>query len=508
MRQGAGGGTRLAAVAALCAAVLCGALPAPGQPAAVAADGTADPPSAYRTAEGAERTEGTASSTGAPELKARHHYTDAIGAGETLFYRVRLDEESNAHLSAVAALPPAGGTAYGDGIEVTLRSADGARCNGLRGTAGPGGFGLPVAATASRLVRPNASCQEAGEYLFTVERIGDAASGPGDWPLEISFLAEPGVTGGATEAPGGAGWSTEPPAASGDAGGLPRKVRGGTGFNDAAATGTGVWRDRLEPGETLFYRIPVDWGQRLRVTADVGGAELTGGAPHLGSGVLLRLHNTARTPVHEQGAVFDGQPKRLGFSTAPAAFGHRFGGTAKAGEMRFAGWYHLSVALTPEAAGHMEGGVDLTLRLAVEGEPQPGPAYDGDAAAAGFAVSDEDRERAAEGRATAPEHAVGETDGKTDGDGALRTVGFAGIGAGTVLLLGLVVWTLAARRRTAGSADTATTTAGPAVTAASGGMPHLPAPGRRPEHPLPGGPGPESTPPERHGGGYGQPPRH
>ncbi|MBQ0983254.1 hypothetical protein KBZ10_01600 [Streptomyces sp. F63] len=501
MRQRSGTRLRWAAVAALCApAVLCGPLPAPGPSVAAAADGPGDSASAYRTARNAERTRGATSGSGAPELKARHVYTDTIGAGQTLFYRVRLDEESNAHLSAVAALPPTGGAAFDTGIEATLLSADGARCDGMRGTAGAGGFGLPVAATASRLVRPNASCQRAGEYLFLVKRTGGAASGPGDWPLEISFLAEPGVTGGATAAPGGAAWSTEPPA---DPGGLPRRVRGGTGFNDAAATGRGVWRDRLEPGETLFYKVPVDWGRRLGVAAELAGAETAGGrVPHLGGGVLLRLHNTARAPVHDQGTAFDGQPKTLGFTTVPAAFGHRFSGTAKVGEMCFAGWYYLSVGLTPEAAAYVKGGLDLTLRLTVEGEPQPGPAYDGDAAAAGFAVTGEDRERAAEGRAAAPDGTAADEDGTGERDGPLRAVGFAGIGAGTVLLLGLAAWTLAVRRRPGETVTAVTATDPPA------GGPHRPVPGQRPGHPLPGGPpGADGAPPEQHGGRYGQMPR-
>ncbi|WP_051722620.1 hypothetical protein [Streptomyces albus] len=511
MRQGAGLRIRLAALVALGAvAVLCGVTaPLPGWSVAAAAEAE-DRASAYRTAEEAEPAEGTGSSTGAPELKARHLYTDAIGAGETLHYRVRLDGETNAHLSAVAALPPTGGAAYDAGVEVTLLSAEGTRCDGMRGTAGAGGFGLPVAATASRLVRPNAACQRAGAYLFTVERTGDAGSTAGDWPLEIAFMAEPGVTGGATEAPGGAEWSTEPPAVPG---GLPRQAGGGTGFNDAAAIGKGVWRDRLEPGETLFYRVPVDWGRRLGVTAELDGAEPVGSAPHLGSGLLLRLHNTARAPVHEQGAAFDGRPRTLGFTTAPAAFGHRFSGAAKTGEMRFAGWYYLSVGLTPEAAGHLEGGLDLTLRLSLEGEPRPGPAYDGDAAAAGFAVTGEDRERAAEERPPATERTGADGDGDGagagtgGGNGALRAVGIAGVGAGTLLLLGLAVWTLAARRGGDRAEGAGAPTAG---SIASAGMLHQPGAGRRrrPGHARPGGrPGPEDVPPEPHGGGYGYPPR-
>ncbi|NJP99248.1 hypothetical protein [Streptomyces zingiberis] len=471
MRQVGRARAGLTAVAALAAAVTAVAWAPPAT-----ADGAAEP-SPYRMSDSAEPVTGGATEAAAPELTARRMYTDTIAAAETLHYRVRLDATVNAHLSAVAALEPASRPAFGDGIEVTLRSADGARCDGMRSTAGQGGFGRPVAAAASRLVRPDASCQGAGSYLLTVERVGGAT--PGEWPLELAFMTEPGARDAATAPEGSVEWPDDPPAATG---GIPRRTRGGTGFNDARPVGGGMWQDRVEPGQTLFYRIPVDWGQRLGVSVETAGTVPGDGADaYLGGGLELRLFNTARAPVHDESAAVDGRPKELRFATAPALFSHRFSSVAKVEEMRFAGWYHVAVGLTSEAAE----GADFRLRLAVEGEAGEGPDYTGDAAAAGFAVTDADRKAAAEGgpaavRPTESRAAGGAGEPDAPGSGPRQVIGFAGLGAGTALLFGLGLWTLAARRRAAGA---------PADAGASG---PYPVPGPAPE---PGGHSGDTPPP-------------
>ncbi|MFG2404758.1 hypothetical protein ACGFR8_10580 [Streptomyces brevispora] len=44
----------------------------------------------------------------------------------------------------------------------------------------------------------------------------------------------------------------------------PRGVRGGTGFDDAREIGQGVWRDRILPSRTLWYKVPAGWGRQVR----------------------------------------------------------------------------------------------------------------------------------------------------------------------------------------------------------------------------------------------------
>ncbi|HCA87026.1 MAG TPA: hypothetical protein DEQ61_16980, partial [Streptomyces sp.] len=422
-------------VVALCTAV---ALPASARAEAPAA---AAKPAPYEMAGDAEPVEGTTSSADGPELKSGRDYADALGRSDKLYYRLTLDAKSNAHLSAVAAAPPGSKVEFGDGIKMTLQATDGTECDSADSNFGGSEYPRPLAVSVSRLAEPDGDCQAAGSYLLSVERTSEPTATPVEWPLELRFMTEPGVKGGPTAALAEGSWSTEPPAAPTE---QPKGTEGGTGFNDAPATGQGTWKDRLEPGETLFYRVPVDWGQQLSAVAELANATLKGGgtSPFVGSGLLLRLHNTVRAPVDSADAIFNGEQTAAQLLTAPAGFANRFDSDTGTSAMRFAGWHYVSVSLSPEVAEHAKGGVDLTLRLKLRGKAQPAPAYDGDAAAAGFAVTDHDTEQAEKGQTAAE---AGESD-------TLRIVGAAGIGAGTVLVLALGAWMLVARRRAAAPA--------------------------------------------------------
>ncbi len=79
----------------------------------------------------------------------------------------------------------------------------------------------------------------------------------------------------------------------------------------------------------------------------------------------------------------------------------------------------------------------MTLRVRVSGAAKGGPEYAGESQPQGvFEISDQDREAAAEGVAAGD-------------DTAMRAVAVGGIGTGSALLVGLGVWTVVARRRSA-----------------------------------------------------------
>lgn len=46
-----------------------------------------------------------------------------------------------------------------------------------------------------------------------------------------------------------------------------RPVLGGTSFTNAGMLEPGSWTDSPTTGETIFYRVRLETGQRLRVTA-------------------------------------------------------------------------------------------------------------------------------------------------------------------------------------------------------------------------------------------------
>ncbi|MEC4015725.1 hypothetical protein [Streptomyces sp. H27-D2] len=434
MRSRSGLGTVLA-VAAACAAVLT----APAQALAAPGDGTGGLPT-YRTAEDAEKVKGTTSSANGPQLKTGV-YTDSIGAGQKLYYSVTLDSKSSAFLSAVVAPKPGTKVAYGDGITVTLQDTGGNDCSTSNPTFSSGEQARPIADYATRRIEEDGDCQTAGPYYFVVERTSDPASDAGRWPMELKYMSEPGIKSGSTTPPAEGSWSSASPTPpSGSA----RRRAGGTGFNDAPALTDGVWKDRLKPGETRFYRMPLDWGQQLSAAAELANASMTLDSGYAATGLDVQLYNTARGAVSARSEGYDGKQQTADLGpTAPAGFNNRFDASDdEVSGMRFAGWYYLAVSLNPEVGKFTTGAVDLTLRLTVKGEPKDGPQYVGDETKAGFGVSDADREQAEKGQTAA---AAEESDSK-------KLVAYAGIGVGVVLLLGLGGWTLAARRRAPGAA--------------------------------------------------------
>ncbi|OKH99946.1 hypothetical protein A6A06_23225 [Streptomyces sp. CB02923] len=416
---------------------------------------------AYRTAPGARPVQGTQGPSGAPRI-GPGTYTDSLARGDEKFYAVRLDGKSSGYFSAVAAPRPGSEVAdHTESLKVSLRDADGNACSPGGSTAFHGrGMAYPIADYATRRADgPRTNCQRAGAYYVVVKRAGrTSAEGAGRWPVELRYQREPGLTGTPPAQPGPGTWSTATPVPL--SGGTKKDAKGGTGFNDAGPIGKGVWQDRIRPGETRFYRVPVDWGQQLSVSVELPGGALTGGAlsggdPRAGtargpgavagsrlvaSALGLGVYNPARGPVSDTRFIaYDGKPAAARVVTAPVDYGNRYNATAPVSAMRFAGSYYLAVSLHPDAAKYFKDGTPITLRVDPAGRPQRGPDYR--EKTTDFSVTPQER--------TASE--AGMTTQQVAQSGTLRMVGYGGISTGTVLLLALGVWAVAARWRGGGA---------------------------------------------------------
>ncbi|WP_066929563.1 hypothetical protein [Streptomyces sp. NBRC 110611] len=420
---------------------------------------SADTIPAYRMADGATAVKGTPGADDAPQLHPGLH-TDAIRRGEQKHYAVTLDDRHSAYFSVVAApLPGTKVEDYKDELTISVQNHEGRTCSAdASPTFNGGGMAYPIADYATRRIGADrTSCQQAGPYHVVVTRKGAVTSGPGTWPIELDYVNEPLLKGSAPARPGKGTWSTVAPPAP-RTGTTRRTVAGGTGFNDAGSVGPGVWKDHIRPGETRFYRVPVDWGQRLNLSADVSHAPSTSSSRPSASSrpssptspssprsaassafitdaLGLSVYNPARGAVStDRFVAYRGKQATARKFTAPVDYGNRFHPSHSVSAMRFAGWYYLEVSLHPDTARYFPDGTDLTLGVDVRGTAKPGPGY---AEPAGiFSVTPEDRETARDGR-TAQE---------AERSGTLTTVGYAGIGTGAALLVGLGAWTLLARR--------------------------------------------------------------
>jgi hypothetical protein len=380
---------------------------------------------------------GAATTADAPAMKAGTTYRDTIEPGQTRMYGIALDGRSSAYASAFA-LPPSGSkVTYSDGIELKLVSADGTECDSQEEHFGDDGDARPVGTAVERTIGDDTdSCQGANQYTLQVHRTSAADSDPAAWPLELRYVLEPPLKSGSVPQPApDAGTASPTPLTKGTV----KQASGGTSFETAAAIRTGIWKDRVLPGETRFYKVPVDWGQQGTVFADFSSADRIGDAfDFTSSGVRLTAFSPVRQYVDGSDGTYSGTPTSLVEQLPQVSYANRSADDETVRRVRYAGWYYFAVTVHPDVAKQVRGAVPVTLRVQVKGTARSAPAYSGDPGAAGIGVGAHDV-AAADGTAT----------GAGSSSSALRAVAYGAFGAGTVLLLFLAVWFGAARRRPA-----------------------------------------------------------
>ncbi|UQX01993.1 hypothetical protein [Streptomyces sp. RerS4] len=404
------------------------------------ASGPASPPlPEYRVADGARPIQGKPSTADAPLLEVGAVYEDTLAPGER-FYRLTLDDSSSVYVSAVLRPPAGAKVGYSDGLEVEIMTSAGRACPSNPVKASFGYEAVPVAAAGTRRLQEDAECQAGGTYYAKVTREAAKESDRAPWPVELRLQREPAPAAGTAPAPAASVWPSASPT-------LPAKDAvarvGGTGFNDARALGPGVWRDELRPGQTRFYRVPVDWGQQPVLGAEIAAARITKQYASASNGLTVSLYTPFRSLAASEDTSYDGKQAAVTLPrVAPVAYENRFSHQAAQRMMGLAGWYYVAVTLGAKVAEFTEDAtpVPLTLRVDVLGSAGKGPVYRESLSAAGFGVGAADRTAAREGL-TAPEAVAAEDDRS-----AMRIVAGAGFGTGTVLLLVLGVWILLGRR--------------------------------------------------------------
>ncbi|MFI9601741.1 hypothetical protein ACIHCX_18075 [Streptomyces sp. NPDC052043] len=425
-RRGRHPSYHLAGRLVVAAAALCLAAAVPGPSAFAAGE-----PGPYAFTDGARSVAGATSTTDAQRLDPGHTYRSSLPGSGKFSYRLDLDATSTTYVSATAV--PAAGTAVAatDGLRISVQDAQGTPCSSQAARFGPSRSAHPIAAWGTREVSSGRTlCQGAGVYYVLVERVGARASSSGTWPLELAVVSEPPLNGtGATSAP--ESWNSASPE---PVTGQVVERAGGAGFATASTVGQGVWRTRIRPGRTLFYKVPVDWGQQPNATVELGSS--SGGSGYVSGALTLSLYNPVRGRVEEAYAGYTGRQTSTTLGPVPpVAHANRHGFAEQVKGMRFAGLHYLVVHLASQTADSFgEGPYGLTLRLRVDGTPQPGPDYAG---------------RSEPGRifeVTAHDRAAATPAGAADGVAALRALAVGGIGTGTVLLAVLGVWTVRARR--------------------------------------------------------------
>ncbi|MBO0810951.1 MAG: VWA domain-containing protein [Microlunatus sp.] len=212
------------------------------------------------------RVSGTADPSSAPTL-GDGQYLDSFSQSTTRRY-YKIDRQPGAAVTVSLADVNAPTSASGSSTDyaMTLRTPDGTICDNASagstsyqsamvttvvvGAPSPGGSAAGPCATGP-LVLEVVPAQLLDAQGFRIELV--VSSTPP--ATNAASLPGPGAK------PGKAGKVA--------AGRSAKRVVGGSSFVDAAPIGPGTYTDTIAVGETLFYKVPLTWGQRLKVTADL-----------------------------------------------------------------------------------------------------------------------------------------------------------------------------------------------------------------------------------------------
>ncbi|MFD7321274.1 VWA domain-containing protein [Streptomyces sp. NPDC059875] len=328
---------------------------------------------------------GTPTSDRAPGL-VPGQYLDTIGPGEKRYYAADLDDVSTVNLSATAVPQPGAAVDTVDKLSTSLVYAHAGgegNCATNSEIFHQDEGAVPLTSAVARIPTEKrySTCDKAGRYWFVVERTSKPASDAARWPLELVLGVETPLRAGITPAQSrpeyGAG-GKEAVLPTGD----PKDVRGGTGFNDARELGRGVWRDRLLPSQTLWYKVPVGWGQQLRYGVEFANEPTVDGSSSVTSYGGTQVYTPARHPVGggtgEFGSTttYNGRPTALSMGTVPVAWTNRYESHPNVVPVHTTGGFYIAVTLGAEAAEIARNPqIAVVLRIDVLGEELTGPEH-------------------------------------------------------------------------------------------------------------------------------------
>jgi Ca-activated chloride channel family protein len=336
---------------------------------------------------------GTSTPAGAPTLRPGQ-YVDTLLGDQEKFYAVDLADGVTPYLAATIVRPlgtvtdPGTGQVkiFTDEVKLRLLGAGGDECgsasesNVLGSRIGPT-TGVAVPGRVGRhwdgrySGASDTSCGLPGRYVLSVSRTQDDGLPDVALPTEIVFLAEPALDSDVSVLPLPVPTSAAAPLAP-DITAAPQQVIGGGSYGAAARlSGSGTFTDTIRPGETLFYRVDLDWGQRLayavRFRADKDSLDT-------GVGVDSWIGNPARVEVGHAGdsgyygpSIEDDQVLKGG-TLVPVTYRNRESVDDAVRWLSLAGHYYLIVSMDNDDKGATPD-VQLDVAVKVQGEPQGAP---------------------------------------------------------------------------------------------------------------------------------------
>ena len=330
--------------------------------------------------------EGTVDQAGAPQI-GPGQYKDTYDASNTpRYYRITRTPGSTVTASIATIVRPYP-VQNRDIWTLTLATVDGTPCATSSATSGTyrATTVLGGAVVTSQVDRFSGSpgppaCADEAELLLSLARTSPLGNSD-EVSVEVVIAEEPPISNLAALPEPDLDYTGRADAVR--ARGLAPSRLGGTSFSNSTEITPGSWADSVATGETVFYRVRLEPGQRLRVTAETPAPRTPW---QLGSADALttrvNVYSPARVSLTEQTAIMQG--RGAGRVTAaspqlrvrnrevppPASWLDPNVTTAA-----IAGDYFISLQLDPLQA-YLSGRVmQVRLSLAIDGEVSGQPQY-------------------------------------------------------------------------------------------------------------------------------------
>ena len=364
-------------------------------------------------------------------------WSDTLGPGETAdathqFAYERTGPDSTVHIGVVATT-----TETSDQVKIESVIGDTTCDSDARSSAYnfPGApFGAAISVQGSEQGDRNSICLTSDVVTFTVSR--GISSAAGELPVAVKIVEEAPLQDLTQDLP------PDPdvePALELPGTGTADTVTGDPSFERAPLLEDGTHRASGTEGETVLYRMSLDWGETLAVRLDVPAMdaaleEATGGI--FGPDVQLTLYDPMRRllDTHPEGdgsgSLDSAEPLRLSDAAGPLRFLSRFGGSAT----YLPGDYWVAVSVQASEGDPVSFDYELTTET--QGSAAGAPTYSTDDFDRPFVVGQDSFSTVASGNPAPPED---------DGVSGARRITALGLGLVGLLCCGLGVLQL--RRR-------------------------------------------------------------
>ena len=206
------------------------------------------------------------------------HYQDVLPAttskpASSLHWKVKLGKGERLGIGYIVPPPPTTGNSLGSYITVKadIKGPNDSTCvDKDKSASNPNEFYRSLeGATISHTIGENSSCQP-GDYNISLERTG-SLEGQHDLPIELMLWKVPEAADTTTTS---APPTDKPQPTNLEVGNSAGKLPTALGPSEAPAVKPGTYDAEIVPGEMLWFKVPVEEGQRLQMAFDVPPIDL------------------------------------------------------------------------------------------------------------------------------------------------------------------------------------------------------------------------------------------